>query len=150
MQMSEMIARVRNEIGDPLQPFMTTSLGDGMTQRYDLPKQNIDAGTLQVTIVNGATTTVLSSVTDYVLDAELGVLTLNDKVPNMATLLVQGYAWGLFSDDALETQITDSVNQHCFGRSIKERLHTRQGWIGYRNTPPTLDNLPPVEEPMLV
>lgn len=150
MQMSDMIARVRNEIGDPLQPFMTSSLGDGMTQLYDLPKQNIDPGTLQVTIINGATTTVLSSVTDYTLNSQLGVLTLNNKVPNGATILTQGFAWGMFTDADIETQITDSVSQHCFGRTIKERMHTRQGFISYRNTPMTLDNLPPIEEPMIV
>lgn len=150
MLLSDMIARVRNEIGDPLQPFMTTSIGDGMTQLYDLPKQNIDPGTLQVTVVNGASTTVLSSVTDYVLDEELGFITLNSKVPNGATIITQGYAWGMFTDNDLTTQITDSVNQHTHGRTITERMHTRQGFIGNRRTPMTLSNLPALEEPMIV
>lgn len=150
MLLKDMIARVRNEIGDPLQPFMTTSLGDGMTQVYDLPKQNIDPGTLQVTIVNGASTTVLNSVTDYTLNEQLGVLTLNNMVPNGATIITQGNAWGMFTDEDIETQINDSVNQHCHGRTVTERMHTRQGFIGYRRTPLDLSNLPPIEEPMLV
>src|SRR6185312_4399862 len=57
--MTDLIARVRAEIGDPPQPFRTTALGDGRTQIYDLPKQQIMAIST-AEIVSGASLTVLA------------------------------------------------------------------------------------------
>lgn len=53
------IARVRLEIGDPVQPFRTTALGDNTIMWFDLPKQQIQALS-EVAIVNGASYTTLS------------------------------------------------------------------------------------------
>lgn len=57
--MTDLIARVRAEIGDPAQPFRTTALGDGRTQLYDLPKQQVSAVTT-AEIVSGASITNLT------------------------------------------------------------------------------------------
>lgn len=138
------------EIGDPSQPFVTSTLGDGFTSLYDLPKQNIDPSSTMVAIVNGATTTPLISGIDYTLDAELGYLQLVNPVPNGATVITQGKAWGMFTDDDLITFVEDSVKQHCHGRSVRERLRTVQGFIAYREMPMNLNNLPDIEEPLLV
>ena len=56
--MTDLIARVRGEIGDPPQPFRTTALGDGQTVWFDLPKQQV-SGVTQAMIINGATITNL-------------------------------------------------------------------------------------------
>ena len=53
---TDLISRVRAEIGDPPQPFRTTALGDGRTQWYDLPKQQIQDIT-EAAIVAGASFT---------------------------------------------------------------------------------------------
>lgn len=150
MQMSDIIARVRLEIGDPLQPFNTSSLGDGIVTLYDLPKQNIDPSSLSISIVNGASVTQLVSGSDYILNEELGYLQLMRPVPNGATLISSGNAWGMFTDDDLVTLVNDSLRQHTNGRSIEERMRTQQGFITYRNTPISLSNLPQIEEPLLV
>lgn len=150
MLMSDMINRVRLEIGDPLQPFMTTSLGDGMTSEYDLPKQNIDEGSVTVTIVNGASTTVLNPDTDYTINDQLGYLQLSSPVPNNATLIVQGNAWAMFTDDELTVYIQDAVNQHTQGSTITERYRDKRGFITYRDDEKTLWNLPAIEEPLVV
>lgn len=57
--MTDLIARVRAEIGDPPQPFRTTALGDGRTQLYDLPKQQVSAVTT-AEVINGASITNLT------------------------------------------------------------------------------------------
>lgn len=62
MNIIDVIARVRSEIGDPPQPFRSTGVGDGQTVLFDLPKQELVEGTLEVLVVNGATQT---SYTDY-------------------------------------------------------------------------------------
>lgn len=150
MQLTEAISRIRLEIGDPYQPFKTSTLGDGMTNLYDLPKQNLDINSLTITVVNGASTTDLVQGVDYIADEEEGLVQLTVPVPDGATLIMQGNAWGMFTDDDLTIFLTDSVNQHCHGRFIDERIRTSQGFIAYRNMPMTLANLPAIEEPLLV
>jgi len=150
MQMSDAITRVRLEIGDPLQPFQTNSLGDGMTTLYDLPKQHLDDSTINVILINGASTTMLANGPDYTLNTELGFLQLAIPVPNLATLIIQGQAWAMFTDDELRTYIQDSVNQHCFNQFIEERYRDKRGFITYRETPKNLTNLPAIEEPLIV
>jgi hypothetical protein len=150
MQLTDMINRVRLEVGDPYQPFKTSTLGDGMTSLYDLPKQNLDPVSFTVTVVNGASLNELVLGTDFIINDELGMVELTTPVPNGATLIMQGNAWGMFTDDDLMTFVNDSVNQHCYNRVIEERIRTSQGFIAYRNTPMTLTNLPVIEEPLLV
>lgn len=150
MLTTDLISRVRDEIGDPLQPFLTNSLGDGMTTLYDLPKQNLDPSLITVTIVNGASTTVLIQDIDYTIFTELGYVILKNPVPNNANLIVQGQAWAMFTDDELTTYINDSANQHCFNQFIEERYRDKRGFITYRDTPKNLSNLPTIEEPLIV
>lgn len=143
--MTDLVARIRQEIGDPLQPFKTTSLGDGMTTLYDLPKQNIQEP-LQVSVINGASITYPT----YTLNDELGYVLMDQPVPNGATLLIEGNAWGMFTDNDLITYLQDSANQHFAGRNIEERFWTRQGFIGYRESPMDITNMPDLEAPLLV
>ena len=146
--MTELLSRVRAEIGDPLQPFLTDTLGDGFTQIYDLPKMRINA--LTVSVLNGAQLTQLTNNIDYLLDSENGIITLTNPVPFGATLKMSGQAWGLFTDSELQTYLIDSLNQHTYGRTIDERIRTRQGFLTRRETPMSLDNLPMIEEPLLI
>lgn len=150
MRMEEAIHRIRMEIGDPKRAFQTNSLGDGMTSSYDLPKQNIDLDSLQVSVVNGASVTPLTLGTGYTINAEQGYLQLAQPVPFGAQLITSGDAWGLFTDHDLIAYINDSVQQHCQGRTIKERIRTGRGFISYREMPIELRNLPEIEEPLLV
>lgn len=150
MQMTDLLNRVRLEIGDPYQPFKTSTLGDGMTNLYDLPKQNIDINSLTITIINGATITDLVEGIDFLINVDLGMVQLTNPTPNGATLVMQGNAWGMFTDSDLTNFLTDSVNEHCFNRTIKERLRTPQGFITYRTMPLALSNLPAIEEPLLI
>lgn len=150
MLLTDAISRVRLEIGDPAQPFLTQSLGDGMTSLYDLPKQNIDPLSVTVFIVSGAITTNLVLGTDYTIEPELGYLQLTNPVPNGASIVTEGRAWSLFTDDDLTTIINDSVIQHCFGRNAKERIRTKNGFLSYRESPLNLSNLPMIEEPLII
>ena len=150
MLLTEAISRVRLEIGDPLQPFMTSTLCDGMTALFDLPKQNLDTNSFTVQVQNGASLQQLNPSTDFTVNDELGMIQLTNIPPNGAILTMHGNAWGMFTDDDLTTFINDSVNQHCYNRFIEERLRTLQGFIAYRNTPMNLNNLPVIEEPLLV
>lgn len=151
MQMSDLINRVRLEIGDPYQPFKTSSLGDGFTNIYDLPKQNLDTNSFSIEIINGSTITQLSPGIDYDVNIELGIVELTNPVPNGATLVMQGNAWGMFTDEDLDILLNDAVNQHVFNRTVEERFRTSiGGFITYRRMPLSLTNLPSIEEPLIV
>jgi hypothetical protein len=151
MHMHEAIRNVRRELGDPPQPFISSTLADGFTSLYDLPKQNIEACSLVVTVVNGSQTTVLNQDTDYTVDAETGYLDLTTPAPNGATVITQGNAFGMYTDEDLEDYIRMSVHEHCQGRFIKERIRTRgPGFIAFRESPMDLHNLPEFEEPLLI
>jgi hypothetical protein len=194
--LTDLISRVRAEIGDPPQPFRTTALGDGRTQWYDLPKQQIQAIT-EAAVVNGAYFTTLTDCSDalawsgttayatgalvtyngsyfrcasgttgqptsngtywtnisssaYVINDTLGQMQLGAPVANNATLIIAGQSWSLFSDAELTHYISDALNQHCFNRTIKERLRDVRGFIDYRETPITVSNLPAIEIPLVV
>lgn len=149
MDLDEATRRLRMEIGDPPMPFKSNYLGDGMTTDYDLPKQNIDCTQLKVTITTGNTVTVLQQNVDYYLNEHQGFLSLVQPVPFGSTITAAGCAWGLFTDKELKCYIDDSVRQHCAERTVKERQRTYRGFISYRETPMTLDNLPPIEEPLV-
>lgn len=150
MKLEETIRRLRMEIGDPSTPFKANYLGDGMTSDYDLPKQNIDSKTLTVIITNNSTVTTLQKNVDFYIDDHQGYLQLVNPVPFGATITTAGNAWGLFTDKELTTFINDSVRQHCAERTVKERMRTYRGFISYRETPMTLSNIPPIEEPLLI
>lgn len=61
MKLTDLMSRVRFQIGDPPQTFRTTALGDGQTVWYDLPKQEVNsAAVLGVTIVSGASEVLLT------------------------------------------------------------------------------------------
>lgn len=194
--MTDLIARVRAEIGDPPNPFRTTALGDGRTRIYDLPKQEIE-GITTAEIVNGASLTALTDVTAaaawsgtvaystgnmvvyqdgyyqsvqsgtnqvptntaywtnistsaYTLDADLGQIMLGAFLPNLATLIIGGSSWSLFSDSELSVYCSDAVNQHMFNDRITERVQDFMGHIDYRETQKNLTNLPAIEVPLVV
>lgn len=150
MENRELIRRLRMEIGDPPRSFRSNYIGDGLTTDYDLPKQNIDDDSLQVSITNGSLVTMLQDGIDYYLNEQQGFLSLATPVPFDAIITVTGHAWGLFTDKELCKYVDDSVRQHCQGRTSKERLRTFRGFISYREEPLGLHNLPPIEEPLLV
>lgn len=89
-------------------------------------------------------------VTLYTLDAVNGSLIFTRALPLNAVLVVSGQAFGLFTDDELQTVIEDAERQHCQGQTLTERYRDSQGFITYRDMPKTLDNLPYREENLLV
>jgi hypothetical protein len=85
----------------------------------------------------------------YRMDALIGQVFLGVPVPLNATLLITGVAWSLFSDHELARIAIDSVNEHTAGSEIEERYRDARGFITYRETAKTLENLPALEEPLV-
>lgn len=85
----------------------------------------------------------------YAIDPELGQVFLAQPVPLNGTLVIAGVAWSLFSDMELAQIAMDSVRQHTFAQEIEERYRDAHGFINYRETSKSLQNLPAIEEPLV-
>jgi hypothetical protein len=144
-----MMERIRSELGDPLQPFKTSALSDGLTSWFDLPKQKIIPGSESVQVQDGATLVTLSSPDGYQMNYELGQLQIQSTPANGSLIIVSGSSWAMFSDEEIKQYLQDAINQHCFNRTIPERHYDTYGFITYRDTPITLTNLPDIEEPLV-
>lgn len=146
MRLTDLIGRVRNDIGDNPHPFRSLAQGDNVTQWVDLVEPNVCKIGFTVTVVNGASAVTLVSGTDYHVDTGNGQVMFSSPLPLGAQVIITGTTYGMLSDDDLLTPIRDAVRWHCHGRSISERYNDQSGFITYRNTPITLSNLPPEEE----
>jgi hypothetical protein len=148
--MSELIARVRFEIGDTRQLFRSTGVGDGETVLFDLPRQEIDPSTVSAEVISGADVTALEAGTGFTLYPDEGKIALAEPAPLNSTLLVTGHSWAMFSDDDLYRITVDSLLQHTYGQETEERYRDMHGFISFRETPKMLQFLPAIEEPLVV
>jgi hypothetical protein len=151
MELAELVRRVRTELGDPRQQFRSVMPCDGTVAWFNLPKENIDAGSLTVDVITagGATVTALEPGVQYTLDSQQGQVLLAEPPAAGSSVLFAGASYSLFTDEDMLPYLRDAVTWHCYGREMNERYRTPQGFIAYRRTPMTMDNLPPVEEPLL-
>lgn len=150
MEVTRLISRVRKEIGDEPVPFMEQVEGDGSQVMFDLSQPNLCRIGFQITVVNGADTTILSSPADYDADDERGIVTFTSPLAYRAKAIIQGKSYGMFSDPALLELIRDAVTWHLNNRTISERYNDRHWFITYRDNPINLENLPPEEELPLI
>ena len=91
-----------------------------------------------------------ASATAYTINDTLGQLQVGQPVPLNATLIIAGNSWSMFSDDELTTYISDALNQHFFGRTIKTRIRDARGFIDYPTVPVSVSNMPAIEVPLVV
>ena len=150
MELTDIISRVRIDIGDVPQNFNTSTISDGQATWFDLPQQLINTSGLVVEQINGPYVTVLTTPLNYTLDSEHGQLSLNAPLPYQETLRVSGTCWALFTDTELSNYIWDAVAQHFYNRTMSERYKDQHGFFTYRDTPITLSNCPRIEEPLVV
>lgn len=140
--------RVRNLLGDAGEQFRTSYRGDGSTDTYQLPVQNVSPNDLKVFIISGADLTDLTPA-DYTLDVRNGLLELHDVVAIDDIVVVEGLSYGLFSDEDLGVYVNDALLQHTNGRTTTIRYRNANGFIRYADVPLTLESLPEVEDAMV-
>lgn len=126
--MQSLTDRVRLELADARAPFTSQAVGDGVTQRFELPYSPVEATGFTAYLINGTTQTNLALNTDYTFDALNGVITTTVPVPAGQILYSRGTSGRFFSDADLNVFIGTAFLQHTHGRNV------------------TVDNLPPVED----
>lgn len=126
--LSALSDRVRMELGDIGKSFVHQLTADGITNRYVLPFQPIDAPTLVVK-VNG-----IDVSNDVELEEHTGTLTF-DVVPDAdASIIAAGTSYRYFTNSEIEQFVTTALSEHT---------HRAQDQYGRKIT---LKNLPSVEE----
>jgi hypothetical protein len=110
--LADLVSRLRLELGDPAQPFQAQVVSDGITDRYNLPVELIEATDLNVV----AGVTELVEGTDYTMDYRGGVLTLINVPVADTVITVQGSFYETFLPADLETFVNTAFVQHTSGR----------------------------------
>jgi hypothetical protein len=150
--LTAIIQRIRNEVGDFGSPFRDDFTGGGELSVFDVSETNVVASSMAVTLVDQGVVTELVVGTDFAVDSREGrVVLLGARGPlqHGQSLIVSGSAEGMFSDAELAGYVQDALSQHVYGRTIQNRYKDTMGFIRYTDDPITLATLPPVEDPLL-
>jgi hypothetical protein len=111
--LSDLVSRVRLELGDLPKQFTYTATGDGTNKDFDLKFKPVEPTTLVVTINNVAQTTPAN----YSLEKDLGIIHFVNAPANNAAIKVVGTSYRYFSDSDLELFINTAVEQHTYERT---------------------------------
>ena len=128
--LSDLVSRVRLELGDMPKQFSFTATGDGSTTDFDLKTKPVDNATLVVTVDNVPVT----QPTGYTVEQDLGIIHFVTAPANNKAVKVIGTAYRYFTDADLELFINTAVEQHTFERTD-----------GF-GSQMTLPLIPPIEE----
>lgn len=111
--LSDLISRVRLELGDQPIQFTFTATGDGVTKDYTLECAHIDPATLQVTVAD----TPIPTPAGYTLEPDAGVVHLAVAPELGDTVFITGLRYRYFIDSDIITFINTAVTQHAYNRS---------------------------------
>lgn len=144
--MDEIIARVRLEIDDTPQPFMTVIRGDGSRTDFELDSKDIIDTSVDVYIQNTDDTRTPVDPSSYVLDLASGNIYFNTPPAPDSMVVFKGSSYGLFSDTELTQFVNDAITQHTADKIVQTRYRDSHGFIQYDKRPMTLDLLPPGQD----
>lgn len=119
MSQATITALARSILGDQGEPFSSQAIGDGLAQRFELPRENIDPGGLTVFIrhTNGTMSPALTLNTDFTLDSRSGVVTLlTGPLSEGDILLVTGTAYEDFGPTDMDLWVTTAFGLHTHNR----------------------------------
>lgn len=127
---SDLLSRVRLELGDTSVQFTTKLTGDGVTKDFYLTVKPVDATYLTVTVNN----VTKGNPTDFTVEENIGMIHFTTAPASNAAIVVSGTHYRYFTTTELTNFVNTAVLQHtdnrtdAFGSNI------------------TITSLPPVEE----
>ena len=128
--LSDLLSRVRLELGDLQKNFTFTATGDGTTKVFPTGIKPIELTNLYITVGGAAK----AYPADYGLEADTGIITFTTAPSNAAVIKITGLQDRYFLDTQLCKFINDAVTQHTYNRT--DALGSQV----------TLSTIPPVEE----
>lgn len=139
--------RLRYELGDFLDTFSASVVGDGNVVRFDLPVETVvQTDDLVVEITHLGNAPVVVDVADYYLDPRRGVITLDDALPLGSILRVAGMCAQFFTDEELDMFINSAFLKHTHNATVRTvERNTINGRVDITVDAQSLENLPAVE-----
>ena len=110
---SNLLSRVRLELGDLQKQFEYTATGDGSTKSFNLGYKPVELSSLYVTVGGVAKTYP----TNYTLEEEAGVIHFTVAPAASAAIVITGLVNRYFLDDDLCQFINDALTQHTYNRT---------------------------------
>lgn len=132
--LSDLVSRVRVELGDMPKQFTWSGTGDGSDKSFYVDVKPVDLNTLVVR-VNGSP---VAYPTGYTLEKDHGVIHFVTAPADNAIISVEGTHYRYFTDSDIEKFVSTAITQHT---------HNRSDGFG---TAITVAKLPAVEEYPLV
>lgn len=111
--LTDLISRVRLELGDQPKQFTKTFTGDGSTTDFSLAIKPVDIYTLAV-YVNGS---AVANPAGYTVEADQGVIHFVHTPPANAAILITGTVFRYFTDDDICLFVNTAVTQHVYNRT---------------------------------
>lgn len=110
---SDLVSRVRIELGDLAKQFTWDDTGDGSTKAFYVDVKPIDPTTLIVR-VNGSP---IPTPAGYTLEKDYGMVHFTTAPANNATIHVEGSHFRYFTDSDIESFVNTAVGQHTYNRT---------------------------------
>jgi len=110
---TDLVSRVRLELGDQPVQFTYTATGDGATKDFTLEGKPVDPTTLYVKVAN----VVKATPTDYTLEQDVGVVHFVTAPASGAPIVITGLRYRYFTDTDITIFITTAVTQHTYNRT---------------------------------
>jgi len=133
-RVSQIVDRVRLELGDLPKKFTYTEPGNGTNKVFDTKIKPLEPATLVVEVRGPEGTIPIPSPAGYTVEKDLGIFTFYTPPASTATVTITGTSYRYFSDSDLERFVDTAIDQHT---------HQRSDRFGRRLT---VGNLDPVEE----
>lgn len=111
--LSDLVSRVRMELGDLPKEFSAVATGDGVRKNFDIKQRPIDPTTLVVK-VNG---TPIAQPTGYTVEEQHGVIHFVTAPASNAAITVTGTTYRYFVNTDIEKFVVTAVGQHTFNRT---------------------------------
>jgi hypothetical protein len=111
--LTDLVSRVRLELGDMPTQFTYTATGDGTTKVFDLKKKPVENTTLLVTVAG----TAIANPAGYTVQQDLGIVTFVTAPANNTAISVVGTHYRYFTDTDIARFVNTAVEQHTHQRT---------------------------------
>jgi len=132
--LSDLVSRVRMELGDLPKQFDYTNTGDGQDKHFNLKTKPLDIASLYVT-VNGSPIAYPSG---YTVEEQHGIIHFTTAPALGSSVRIEGSNFRYFTDEDITKFVNTAVSQHTLNRTDSAGRQI------------TLNSLPGVEEYPLV
>ena len=133
-RVSQIVDRVRLELGDMPKKFTYSSPGDGTNKIFDSKIKPVEPSSLVVEVRGPQGTVPIPSPAGYTVEKDLGIFSFYTAPAANATVTITGTSYRYFTDSDLERFVNTAIEQHT---------HERMDAYGRKMT---VGNLPSVEE----